>query len=166
MAKQATATKPTSGKTAAATNIADILDKPSNEAKRPPPMPIGSYISTVKGLPRFDKSSKKQTPYVEFLCAPTAVGEDVDEAALAEIGGLADKTIKCTFYLTEASEYRLKEFLDACQIADVDEDGDPLSHRQRIDMSPNCQVGIYMIHEPADDGVRTFAKPGSFFLVE
>lgn len=160
MAKLATQTKPQ--KTAAATKIEDILDRPSNEAEPPKTVPAGNYRCRVQGLPRFDKSSKKQTPFVEFLLVPTAALDDVDEGELAEAGGLEGKTFKATFYLTDGSEYRLREFLDACDIADVDDNDEPRSHRERIEDSPNCEVIVTMIHEPSADGTRMFAKPGAF----
>lgn len=165
MAKLATVQKP-QGKTAAATKIEDILDRPSNAAERPKPMPAGTYLMVVQGLPRFDKSSKKQTPYVEFLLVPQSAMDDVDAAELEEMGGLADKTVKATFYLTDGSEYRLTEFLDACGVGEEDEDGEALSHRARIEETPNCQVYCTMVHEPSADGQRMFAKPGAFAIVE
>ena len=164
MANLATATKPS--KTPAATKIEDILDRPSNAAERPKPMPAGTYLCVVQGLPRFDKSSKKQTPYVEFLLVPQQAQNDVDPTELEELGGLTDKTIKTTFYLTDNSEYRLTEFLDACGIAEEDDEGEPLSHRARIEETPNCQVYCTMVHEPSQDGQRMFAKPGAFAIVE
>ncbi len=149
-----------------AEKIGDILDRPSNEAVPPPPFPAGNYRCRVQGLPRFDKSSKKQTPYVEFLLIPTAALDDVDANELAEFGSLADKTIKATFYLTDNSEYRLREFLDACGIGDKDDAGDAVSHRQRIEETPNCEVLVTMIHEPSDKGDKMFSKPGAFALAD
>lgn len=162
MAKTATQLKPAKP----ATKIEDILDRPSNEAEAPKSMPAGNYRCRVQGLPRFDKSSKKQTPFVEFLLIPTAALDDVDEAELTEAGGLADKTIKATFYLTDNSEYRLREFLDACGVAEEDDEGNAASHRERIEATPNCEVLVTMVHEPSADGMRMYAKPGAFALAE
>lgn len=158
------ATVPQKAKPAA--RIEDILDRPSNEAEPPKTVPAGNYRCRVQGLPRFDKSSKKQTPFVEFLLVPTAALDDVDETELAEAGGLEGKTFKATFYLTDGSEYRLREFLDACGVDDEDDDGNARSHRERIEDSPNCEVLVTMIHEPSADGQRMFAKPGAFALAE
>lgn len=162
MAKTATVTKLAKP----AEKIGDILDRPSADAKPPKTMPAGNYLCRVQGLPRFDKSSKKQTPFVEFLLVPTSAMDDVDETELAESGGLADKTIKATFYLTDNSEYRLSEFLTACGIAEEDDDGEKFSHRQRIEETPNTEVIVTMIHEPSADGTRMYAKPGAFALAE
>lgn len=161
MAKSATQTK-----AKPAEKIGDILDRPSNEATPPKTMPAGNYRCRVQGMPRFDKSSKKQTPFVEFLLVPTAALDDVDPTELTEAGGITDKTIKATFYLTDGSEYRLREFLDACGVDEVDEDDEPLSHRARIEETPNTEVIVTMVHEPSADGTRMYAKPGAFAMVD
>ena len=49
-------------------NFEDILDKPATEIDRPKPLPIGEYVWTIQGLPRYDKSKEKQTPFYEFTC--------------------------------------------------------------------------------------------------
>lgn len=149
-----------------AEKIGDILDRPSNEAAAPKTVPAGNYVCKVQGMPRFDKSSKKQTPFVEFLLVPTSAMDDVDADELSEAGGLTDKTFKATFYLTDNSEYRLREFLDACQVPDEDDNGEALSHRARIEETPNAEVIVTMVHEPSADGQRMFAKPGAFAQVE
>ena len=71
-----------------APNFGALLDKPASEIERPKPLPQGGYICTVKGLPKFDKSSKKQTEFVEFTLQPVEAMEDVDQEALASMGGL------------------------------------------------------------------------------
>lgn len=165
MAKSAIATKP-APKAAAATKIEDILDRPSNAAERPPTFPAGTYVWVVKGLPRYDKSAKKQTPFAEFTLQPIEAKEDVDEQELADFGGLADKTKKATFYLTDNSEFMLREFLDACGIDEEDEDGEPYSHKQRIEQTPNAQVLGTITHKPNNDGTRMFAEISSWAQVE
>lgn len=142
-------------------NFGSILDTPSAAVEKPKPLPVGSYITQVKGLPRFDKSSKKQTEFVEFDLQFLAAGEDVDQEALAAIGGFQGKSIKATYYLTETALWRLKEFLDACDI----EEGE-LTLRQRIENAAGAQVGISVNHEPSQDGESVFARVGKPFKVE
>lgn len=132
-------------------NFGTLLDKPASDVERPKPLPQGSYHCIVKGLPRFDKSSKKQTEFVEFTLAPTAAGEDVDAEELAAMGGLANKTIRATYYITEDSLWRLKAFLEHCKI---EENG---SLRQMIDETPNTEVIAYLKHEASNDGESVFA---------
>lgn len=165
MAKLATQTKPAPQK-APAGKLEDILDRPSNEAVPPPLFPAGTWLWTIVGLPRFDKSSKKQTPFVEFTLKPMQALDDVDPTALEEFGSFADKTKKATFYLTDNSEFMLKEFFDACSIADEDDDGNALSHRQRIEETPNAQVFGVITHKPNQDGTRMNAEIGQWAKVE
>lgn len=146
MAKAATAV---SGKP----DFGSILDRQGSEIERPKPLPQGSYLCVVKGLPRHDKSAKKQTPYVEYTLQPLQALDDVDAEALAEIGGLENKTIKATFYLTEASAFMLKDFLAHCG---VDVEGQTL--RAAIEEAPNCQVIAHMKHEASEDGERVYSK--------
>src|SRR5271155_2855426 len=95
------------------TNLSSILEAPATEIKRPPPFPAGQYICVIKGLPRKDKSTKKQTEFVEFKVQPlSAVEGTVDEDALEAFGSLNEKEMNLTFYMTEKSAYRMKEFLE------------------------------------------------------
>jgi len=134
-------------------NFGIILDKPATDVERPKPLPQGSYTCVVKGLPRYDKSSKKQTEFVEFTLKPLSAGEDVDEDDLKAMGGFENKTIRATYYLTEESVFRLKDFLIHCGI---DEDGQTL--RQMIDQTPGCQVIAFIKHRASDDGQSIFAE--------
>jgi len=100
-------------------NFGAILDQPSGAVERPKALPQGTYLFVTQGMPRQDKSTKKGTEFIEFTCKVLQAGEDVDPEALEEAGGIADKTMNLTFYLTEKSTYRLKEFMiDDLQIDD------------------------------------------------
>ncbi len=133
-------------------NFGVLLDKPASDVERPKPLPQGSYHCIVKGLPRFDKSSKKFTEFVEFTLQPTAAGEDVDEEDLEAMGGIANKTIRATYYITEDALWRLKDFLGHCGI---EEDG---SLRNMIDQTPNCEVIAFIKHRASEDGQAVFAE--------
>lgn len=135
----------------------DILDRPATDFERPKPLPMGTYVMLIKGLPRFDKSSKKQTPFVEFMCDIVSAGDDVDEEALAEMGGIAGKQMKATFYTTEEATYRLREFLGHCGL-DEAEYG---SLRQMIEAAPGSQFFGTIIHEATQDGQGVFARLGT-----
>lgn len=137
-------------------SFAPILDRPSGEIKRPPALPVGTYLWVIKGLPRQDKSSKKQTEFVEFNVTPLQALEDVDAEQLAEIGGLAEKSSTLTFYLTDKSAYRLVEFMrDDLQIDD--EDGNK-SSRQMLDETPGRQFLGHVKHTPSEDGKAVYAN--------
>lgn len=153
MAKAATATN--------RPNFGSLLDTQADEIEKPKPRPEGSYLWVIKGMPRFDKSSKKQTEFVEFTLACQAAGEDVDADALAEAGGIEDYTTRATYYLTEGSIWRLKEFLEHCG---VEVEGRTL--REALDDTPNCTVGGYIRHEASQDGESIFARLGKTFTAD
>lgn len=143
-------------------NFGQILDKPSTEIERPKPLPSGTYTCVVKGMPRYDKSSKKQTEFAEFILQPLAASEDVDEEALKEMGGFSDKTIRATYYLTEDAIWRLKKFCDDCQVPE--EDGQSL--RERVEATNGCQVLAFIKHQASDDGQSVYAQLASTAPVE
>lgn len=136
--------------------FASILDKPSNTVERPKPVPQGTYLCTVAGLPRFDKSTKKQTEYVEFTLNYMSAADDVDQEELAAMGGVSGKSIKATYYLTENSLWRLKDFLDHCQAGEED-----ATLRERIDATPGCQILITIKHTASEDGQAVYANVGT-----
>ena len=135
-------------------NFSSILEESPEEVSAPQPLPQGTYICVVAGAPVYDKSTKKQTPYVEFTLRPLAAGEDVDETELEETGGLEGKTFRATFYLTEDAVYRLDEFHTHCGI-DLN---DGQSRRQRNDAVMNAEVRVFVKHETSADGSRIFAR--------
>ncbi|HEX9613651.1 MAG TPA: hypothetical protein VGA05_08555 [Candidatus Bathyarchaeia archaeon] len=132
----------------------DILDRQSSEIERPKPLPTGTYECVVKGLPRFDKSSKKQTDFVEFTLQPTGTLDDVDQEALDEMGGFASRTIKATFYLTEDAAWRLKKFLVDLGIDESQ------TLRQMIDEAPGSSVLATIKHRASEDGQSIFGEIG------
>lgn len=145
------------------TQFSDILDKPADQIDKPKPLPVGTYTWMVQGLPRFDKSKEKQTPFYEFLVKCTGALDDVNEEDLQEWAKKADGTMrslteftqKLTFYITEGSLYRLQEFLQHCGI-----DGDGKSTRQAIDETPNCEFVGNITHTASKDGTSVYANIG------
>lgn len=135
-------------------NFASILDESPAEVSAPQPMPQGTYVCVVTGQPRYDKSSKKGTDFVEFTLRPIAAEPDVDESELEETGGLEGKTLRATFYLTEDAIYRLDEFHEHCGI-DLN---DGQSRRNRNDAIVNSEVRAFVKHETSQDGSRIFAR--------
>lgn len=150
-------------------NFGSLLDTSTDDVERPKAMPEGSYLWTVKGMPRFDKSSKKQTEYAEFTLVCTAAGDDVDHEALDAYltmkdgtkKGLSESIQRATYYLTEGSLFRLKDFLQHCGI-----ELEGRSLRECIDDTPNCQVGAYIRHEASNDGESIFGRIGKTFSAD
>lgn len=89
----------------------DILAKPIEDIKSPPPVPMGTYDWRIKGH-EFGESAQKKTPYCRFLCQAIAASDDVDQTLLESVGGLDECEMRVTFYLTEDAAFRLREFLE------------------------------------------------------
>ena len=149
-------------------NFASILDRPGSEIEKPQPLPIGTYLTRVVGLPRYDKSAKKQTEFVEFTHQIISAEADVDAEELEIAGGLTNREgeprqIKNTFYITEASAWRLTQFLEHLGF---DFSDDELTLREAAEASANREVYISIKHEPSQDGKSVFAKIGGTASVE
>lgn len=159
MAKASTAqTKP---------NFASVLDEPAAEAKRPPTIPRGYYVTAVQPGYRIDKSSEKQTEFVEYTLKVLSVWEkdgipQVDEDELAEFGDVTGQLIRVTFWMTDKSKYRLKEFFEHCGL----EVEPGMSFAQLIPEVVGCQVIAAVAHEPARTGEGVFARVRSTAPVE
>jgi hypothetical protein len=138
-------------------NFSAILDQPASDAERPKPIPVGTYVCLVSGLPRHDKSSKKQTPFVEFTLKILQAQDDVDKEALEEMGGVRDKTIRATYYLTEDAKWRLRKFLEE----DLQIECGDKTFSQMIDEAPGQQCLAFVKHQASDDGQSVYAQLAS-----
>lgn len=146
-------------------DFSSILDKPANEIERPKPMPVGTYLTVVRGQPRFDKSRNKGTELVEFTHSIVDAADDVDADALKEwLNGdkLKGKEIKNVYYLTDNSLWRVKDFLGHCGL-DVESKH---TLRDLIENTSNCEVYLTIRHEPSQDGTTMFARVAGSAAVE
>jgi len=141
-------------------NFQDILNRPSEEIKPMPTLPMGSYHTIVVGLPEQGESSKKKTPFLKFTHKIIAALDDVDPDAINEFQAdgetISGQEVDNTFYITDKSANMLKEFLINCG---VDLAGKSLA--EGLDDVPNSEVIINIKHEASDDGKRVFSKVGS-----
>jgi len=141
-----------------------ILDRPVSATERPKPLPPGQYAFVVQSY-REDKSTKKQTEFIEFTCKCLGPLNEasVDQEALdhwassksGEKKKLTDVTMKVTFYLTENSIYRLQDFLEHLGF-EVSEGN--ASFKQMIAEAPGCQFVGTVTHESSKDGQMTYAN--------
>lgn len=165
-------------KAAQAQTFGSILDRAPSEIEKPKPLPPGSYITVVVGQPRFDKSSKKQTPFVEFQHKILSASEDVDpddlKAYLSMADGstrkLTDVTVKNILYDTPAAGYRIKQFVQDCGLDVGDEEtgdkGEYDTLREAVEETSGKQVGIFIKHEPFQDGSGVQARVDRTFVIE
>lgn len=138
-------------------DFSSILSKAPSDVERPKPLPVGTYTCVVRGQPQFDKSSKKQTPYVKFTYGILSAGDDVDPDELKAYGPIRDKTLDDTYYLTENSLWRLKEMLTSAGL----EEGEYETMQEMVEATPGKQLLIQIKHEASQDGQAVFAKVGS-----
>lgn len=142
----------TAAKSSTRPQMSSVLDRKIGDYERPKSLPVGEYITVVQAH-EFGKSSKKQTDFVRFTLKPLEALESVDTDALAEIGGLGEKTIRATYYLTENAGYRLKEFLEHCGLEDLDM---PVS--QACAEATGCQIVATLVHGQSEDGTRQWTE--------
>jgi hypothetical protein len=151
-----------------------ILDMPISELTRPKPLPQGTYKTTVRGLPKIDKSTKKGTEFSEYTLQILEAYDDVDQEALAEVltkgngevQRLQDRSLRLTFYHTQASGFRLADFLvKDLGIDKFDEDGNERSPRELMQEAPGRQVAVHVKHDPSPDGETMYANIDKTFPV-
>lgn len=133
-------------------NFQDLLNQPVEEVKRPKPLPVGSYVFNI-GDYKFDKSSKKQTDFVQFSLTPIQPLDDVDQSELSEALGektLSDKGQKVDFYLTGEAIYRLDEFL-----LDFVGTTKGNTRTEQIAEAKGMQVVGYISHSPSQRDANT-----------
>lgn len=155
-------------------NFAAILEKTVDQVEKPKPMPGGTYLTQLVGQPRQDVSSQKKTPFVEFTHKFVSAGDDVNEEELKEaltasdgtVRSLSDVTMKNTYYLSEKSLYRLKDFLADCGFDMEDAEAKKISFGQMIADSPGMMVKVFVKHEPSQDGKSIFARIDSTLPAE
>jgi|SRR5215831_6855631 len=134
-------------------SFSSILDQQVEDAERPKPIPTGSYICLVAGLPRYDKSTQQQTEYAEFTLQPLEPYKDVDTEELEKMGGLENRTLRYTLWLTEDSKYRLRKFIEDCGITIKGK-----SFAEAIEELPGQQVIANVVHGAAKDGSAFYAN--------
>jgi len=99
-------------------DFSDILNKQVGSAPQPKPIPEGTYHGEIVGLPaqRVVSTKEGDKPILTITIALNEAGDDVDEEALAEGGGLLSaggeaKRVRMDFWLTEDSLWRYDQFL-------------------------------------------------------
>lgn len=136
-----------------------LLDRRADEAQKPEPFPVGSYITTITGY-RTVESGQKKTPGIEFDLQVLSPGEDVDMEAYAKVKDPQSKVIKTQFWLTEDSLYRLTEFL---QKAGFETEGK--SYSEMLSEVAGHQITSVISHRLGQDGETIFVEAKKFMKV-
>lgn len=96
-------------------NLRDLLSRPADGFKAPPPLPAGTYYGTISGT-EYGESREKKTPYVRFTVKLMSPGQDIEPSMLEGID-LSRRDQRVDFFLTEDAVFRLVEFARTCNIA-------------------------------------------------
>lgn len=149
-------------------SFSSILDTPATDAVRPPAMPVGHYLAQIKGFPTKGTSPKKGTPYIEYTVEFLQPFEDadgnidIDAEQLEAFGDVRGKTMRYTFYVTEGSAYRHREFLE--NTLGIDLSGK--SHWEGAQEAMSQQLVVQVKQTPTNDGKGFFSEIASTAAVE
>lgn len=135
-------------------SFTDILNMPSEAIKPPQPLPIGTYMAIVDGVPEIKQIGKQGNSAAVVKFKVMQPQPDVDTNALIEaLNGkqLTDVAVASNFFLTDAAAYRLKDFLVTLGI-----DLTGKSIGQGLNEAPGKSVLINIGHRPSDDGKAMF----------
>lgn len=128
----------------------DILNKSMEDIKPPQPLPIGTYMAIVDGVPEIKQIGRQGNSAAVVKFKVLQPQPDVDSSALIEaLDGkqLTDVSVASNFFLTDAAAYRLKDFLG---ILGISLTGKSLG--QGLNEAPGKSVLLSIGHRPSDDG--------------
>jgi hypothetical protein len=132
-----------------ATNFKTLLRKNLDDVKKPEPLPEGSYRGIITNY-SFGESAKKKTPFILFEVTVNEAmdGVDQDELASALQGHpITTKKLRSTFYVTDESLFRVKDFMSSMGIE--------ISGRTLDEALPevkNQEVLMEVSKRPSEDG--------------
>lgn len=130
-------------------NFTDILNKPAESIEKPKVKPAGSYVAVVTGPHKQREVKGKdgtEYPVIAILVKTVQAMDDVDQAALAEAGGVGN-SMNIDFFLTSAdgtdNSWRLAEFLEFT--LGIEKTGKSLA--QMLSEIPGKQLIVTIKHE-------------------
>ena len=140
--------------------FSDALDRKGEEIERPPLVPIGTYLWTVKSMPETDSIADGRFDVVDFKLGCIAPQEDVDPDALAEYaakaGNIAGMTRRHRFLFNTEDEgafnrtlFNLKRFMkEHLQIEEMDD----ISLKEALALAVNrqCLASVKWRPDPRD----------------
>lgn len=107
-------------------DYSEVLGKKVGSAPQPKPVPSGTYIGTIDGLPKIVERNTKNgvKGILQVVVALGEAGEDVDTTELEECGGLVldgggRKKVRAEFWLEEDSMWQLDNFLATFELGDI-----------------------------------------------
>ena len=139
-------------------NFVDILDKPAEEIKAPPPLPTGTYGCVIDGPHEFIE--RKNFKICEFKLKFIQAMTDVDAQSLSEAGGVG-RTLRHSIFLNDkegnTTEWSLLNFLESH--LGIDKSGKTL--RVMLSEAPGRQLLATVKHALNGDPPRVIANIAS-----
>lgn len=136
-------------------SFADILNKKVDEVERPKPLPAGTYLGIVEGLPDIGTIGQNNTPKADIKIKLLQAEDDVDQDALKELGDrFPGISLRHRLFLTEDSAWRVKQFLED----HLGLDGTGKTLGELFNEAAGNQVKVVVKHRPSQDGQTIFAE--------
>ena len=133
-----------------------ILNTPMSDIAKPKPRPVGTYIGVVTKAPEIKKIGPKETLAAIFDVKVISPGPDIDASELAAAGGIGERHLRVTQFLTEDALWRLKNFLLALGLED---DGSSIG--KLLAETPGRQALFKIKHRPSQDGSELYEEVDS-----
>jgi hypothetical protein len=135
-------------------DFANLLNVKSADAKRPDPVPPGTYLCRVHENFETGESANKGTPFIRFKLAILAPEDDVDTDSYE--GGaeaIIGRNLTHTFWLSIGDDGNvrtdmvamLKEFMEDCGI-ELDDDTEVGAYLPELQ---NAEVKVNVTHRPS-----------------
>jgi hypothetical protein len=126
------------------TNFADILNKPADQIEKPKPTPTGTYLTIIAGPP--EQKTVNEKPVISFKHKVIQAQDDVDQAALAEAGGVGKVMPNDFFLMTNdgnVNDWPILQFLE--NTLGIEKTGKSLA--QMLAEAPGKQCYVTIKHE-------------------
>lgn len=140
-------------------NFNELLSKPIEQDKKPPVKPPGTYTGNIQGY-KFDVSKQQKTPFCRFTFNNIQPGEALmadDQKALQDEDGNSIDFSKwqpwVDFYLTDASRFRLREFLESLGL-----DISGRSYDSVLPETKGMSVLLEMTQSSSEDGKNIYTN--------
>jgi len=138
-------------------NFADILNTRVEDIEKPKPRPVGTYIGVVTSQPELKEIGQKNTLAAIFEVKLIAPGADIDMQALNEAGGIGDRPLRVTQFLTKDALWRLKEYFKALGL-----DAESGSVGELLPQTVGRQAVYKIKHRPSQDGTVLYEEVDSY----
>ena len=128
-------------------DFTDILSKKADSVEKPKPKPVGTYLTTIQGMPAMRTVTSKageDMPVVDFKLKVLMAQDDVDQDDIKDDISSWAPFIHSIFLHTEGGQYAFKQFLTVT----LDIEGGKKTLGEMLAEAPGKQVLMKLKHEP------------------